>query len=588
MMIRTRLKKAFLGAAMACMLTVSVPWGILTSFAANARIAFSDPTVTVGQEVNVTLKISSLSGEALGRSSLMLSYDPNILEFVSGADASGGAGSVSVRQAAEAGAQTMSTSLTFRALQAGSTQITVSTQEVYDADEQLVNIEKLGNSTVTVAAEAGASADAGLKSLKVSPGTLSPEFSSDVTEYSVTVGPDVSKLAVSAEANDEAATVAVSGSSNLQMGDNTVNCVVTAADGQTNTYVIHVTKTEGGAEAGGAVAAGDLTVVLNEVQYNVAQSFDVTTLPEGFEGFTYNYKGQDIMAGKGIQKDLLLICLVSGEGEAKFFIYDEAKDSFSAYMEVSTTPKSVIVLEPDENVAVPAGFTEGIMNLPGGGQVSGWVPAGEENPKYMIFYGMNWNGTKDFYRYDLEENTIQRYFQDLPGVDGISSEQYKDVVVTYKDLLHDYDMRGIVIIFLAAVSAGLAAALIVVIRRKGAGSGRNPETAGRRRNGSRLAAAQQAAAEEKETPASGRRKKPEKDEEESRGQDGPDSEEPVIEEEPFREERETAEPETDEDDDFEFVDLDLEEEDESGTETEKTGTKKAEEDEDDDFEFIDL
>ena len=54
---------------------------------------------------------------------------------------------------------------------------------------------------------------------------------------------------MSAEASDEGATVTVNGSSDLQMGENTVNCVVTAADGQTRTYVIHVSKTEGGAEA---------------------------------------------------------------------------------------------------------------------------------------------------------------------------------------------------------------------------------------------------------------------------------------------------------------------------------------------------
>ncbi len=570
-MIRLKLKKAFLGAAMSAMLAFTVPWGLLTSFAASARIAFSDPSATVGQEVNVNVKISSLSGEALGRSSLMLSYDPNVLEFVSGADASGGAGSVSVRQTAEAGAQTMATSLTFRALQAGSTQITVSTQEVYDADEQIVTIDRLGNSTVTVAAEAGASADAGLKSLKVSPGSLTPEFSADVTEYSVSVGPDVTKLAVSAEASDEAATVTVNGSSNLQMGENTVNCVVTAADGQTKTYVIHVTKTEGGAEAGGAVAAGDLTVVIDEAQYSVAHSFDVTTLPEGFEGFTYNYKGQDIMAGKGIQKDLLLLCLVNGDGQGAFFIYDEAADAFFPYMEVSTSPKSVIVLQPDESVTVPAGFTAGIMNLPGGGQVEGWVPAGEENPKYMIFYGMNWNGTKDFYRYDLEENTIQRYFQDLPGVDGISSEQYKDIALTYKDLLHDYDMRGVVIIFLIVVSAGLAVALIVVARRKG-GKARpevkeRTEKKSRRRDGGKLAAAEQAAAEAY-TAAEPEEIPQERNWEPEDGFLQPENEDRLP-------ERET-EPE----DDFEFVDLDLEPED--------VPEPKKPEDEDDDFEFIDL
>ena len=573
---------------MTCMLALTVPWGILTSFAASVRIAFSDPTVTAGQEVDVTLKVSSLSGEALGRSSLMLSYDSSMLEFVSGADASGGAGSVSVRQTAEAGATEMATSLTFRALQAGTTQITVSTQEVYDADEQIATVDRLGNSTVTVSAQEGASADAGLKSLKVSPGTLSPEFSSDVTEYSVSVGPDVTKIAVSAEASDESATVTVNGSSNLQMGENTVNCVVTAADGQSQTYIIHVTKTEGGAEAGGAVAAGDLTVVIDQVQYNVAQSFDVSTLPEGFEGFTYNYKGQDIMAGRGIQKDLLLICLVNGDGEAKFFIYDEAKDSFSAYMEVSTTPKSVIVLEPDESVTVPAGFTEGIMNLPGGGQVSGWVPAGEENPKYMIFYGMNWNGVKDFYRYDLEENTIQRYFQDIPGVSGISSDQYQDVVGTYTDLLHDYDMRGIVIIFLIAVSAGLAVALVVVLKKKGKAApddGGRPERKSRRRQEEDgLAAAQQAAS------SSGDRI-PGPEEVQSQSQVGTEPEEYPEDgrfDEKYVQESEADDLEVtdlDEEDDLELVDLDGDGEEQPDGEA---GEQKTEEEDDDDIELIDL
>ena len=42
-----KLKKALLGAVMTCMLAVTVPWGMLTSFAASVRIAFSDPTVTV-------------------------------------------------------------------------------------------------------------------------------------------------------------------------------------------------------------------------------------------------------------------------------------------------------------------------------------------------------------------------------------------------------------------------------------------------------------------------------------------------------------------------------------------------------------
>ena len=244
-------------------------------------------------------------------------------------------------------------------------------------------------------------------------------------------------------------------------------------------------------------------------------------------------------------------------------------------MEVSTTPKAVIGLEPDESVTVPAGFTDGIMNLPGGGQVKGWVPQGTEDPQYMIFYGMNWNGEKDFYRYDLKENTIQRYFQDLPGVDGISSDQYQDVVVTYSDLLHDYDMRGIIIIFLGAVSAALAVALIVVVRRKGRphpdGNGERPERKSRRRAADdRLeAAGRQAASRE---PNIRETAEPEDDSFEDSLEDGSFEEEP----EDFPEDEEKY-------DDFEFVDLDLDEDDESSDDK-----KNKEDEEDDDLELIDL
>ena len=108
----------------------------------------------------------------------MLSYDASALEFVSGDNASGGAGSVSVRPSADGGDGTeMVSTLTFRPLKAGESKITVSTQEIYDSNESLVTLDHQGNSTVTVSAQEGASSDAALSSLQVSPGTLDPAFS---------------------------------------------------------------------------------------------------------------------------------------------------------------------------------------------------------------------------------------------------------------------------------------------------------------------------------------------------------------------------------------------------------------------------
>ena len=185
-------------------------------------------------------------------------YDSNVLEFVSGTNAEGGAGAIRVHgDGGTPNTTKLRFTLTFNALAAGTTKITVTSQEVYDSNSQLVTIERQGDSTVTVGALSTASNDATLRSLQVSPGTLTPAFSPDVDTYAVTVGTDVDKLIVSAECANENATNVVSGNENLQMGENRVTCQVTAQDGETvKEYVIVVTKAEGGASADTSQAAG--------------------------------------------------------------------------------------------------------------------------------------------------------------------------------------------------------------------------------------------------------------------------------------------------------------------------------------------
>lgn len=243
-----RMKKKAAALLIACLFAILMPVGMLTSYAANARIAFSDPSATVGSQVSVNMEITATGGNLMS-ADVMLSYDSNLLEFVSGTDASGDAGAIRVRgDGGTPGTDTMRFSLTFNAIAAGTAKITVSSQEIYDTDSQLVTVDREGSSTITVGALADASDDATLKSLQVSPGTLSPSFSPDVDTYSVTVGTDVDKIIVSAVCNDENATNIVSGNEGLQMGENRVTCQVTAQDGETTKeYVIVVTKAEGGA-----------------------------------------------------------------------------------------------------------------------------------------------------------------------------------------------------------------------------------------------------------------------------------------------------------------------------------------------------
>ena len=79
---------------------------MLTSYAATGKITFSDPTVTVGNQVSVKMKIASSDGGALGASDVRLQYDSSALEFLSGTSANGGAGSIRVLGAMESANQT--------------------------------------------------------------------------------------------------------------------------------------------------------------------------------------------------------------------------------------------------------------------------------------------------------------------------------------------------------------------------------------------------------------------------------------------------------------------------------------------------
>lgn len=461
-----RVKQLFKSMVMAAVIGIIMAAQMMTAFAASGRIAFSDKSVTAGTEVSINMKITT-SGGALSNATVVLSYDASMLEFLSGTGASGGAGSIRVAVGGDtADAQTLNSELKFKALQAGTAKITVSTQEVYDSENQVVDITQMGNSTITIAALANASNNAGLSGLEVSPGKLSPEFSADVKSYTASVGADVEKIAVSATLADEKAKIAISGSEGLQMGENQVVCKVIAEDGQTvNDYVIIVTRAEGGDSAPGTPTMEPVDVV--------------------------------------------------------------------------TAEKIVTIIPLDEGVEIPEGFKECLLRIDGK-EVQGWVWASETDYQYCIFYGMNSAGEKGFYRYDIKEKTMQRYFMDPMSAAGVSKDQYVEVASNYNGLLKDYRIRLYIIIGLIGVSIALLIAVIILVSKKGK-SGNDDDKYDNYKE------------KLKETRKPSRRIT--REEEYMRGLE--EEEEPLVRSRSRAREEKPVLKEDKDDDDFEFLDLDL-------------------------------
>ncbi len=354
-----------------------------------ARIAFTDLTADVGDEISVNMRITGSGDETIVSSDIMLSYDSSVLEFVSGTGATGGAGSIRVVGTAEdQNSRELLFTLKFRTLRAGESKITVSTQEVYDKDSQLVSIDREGSSAITINGLATDSADASLSALQISPGTLVPEFSPEVTSYTVTVGGDVEKVVVNAPAKDGAASVSVSGGEGLQLGENQIICTVTAQNGAQKTYTVTVNKVEGQVSDGTGAAEG---VTLRAPAY------------------------------------------------------------------------SVTVLVPEEGMEVPAGLEARQVSIDNQ-EVQGWVAAGDTSA-HCIFYAVNENGETGFYRYDIAEKTLQRYYG---AGSTVTNEEYARVAQEYNSLLKDYNMRFWFILGLIALSVVLLIVIIVLLasRRK--------------------------------------------------------------------------------------------------------------------------
>ena len=203
-------------------------------YASDGTISISSTASTTGNEVSISV---SVSGNAeIGTVDLWLTYDPSIIEAVSGFDGGGG-GRIHILSS-----DNTSFTVKFKTVGVGDSTINIDTSTTYvynynPSDGDYMNYS-VSPGKVSVNAPKTYSANNNLKTLAVSPGTLTPQFQTSITEYKLTVPQDCERLNVSAQTEDNTATVAVSGTQ-MDYGDNTTYINVTAVNGETKTYIIY-------------------------------------------------------------------------------------------------------------------------------------------------------------------------------------------------------------------------------------------------------------------------------------------------------------------------------------------------------------
>lgn len=419
----------------------------------STSVSVSSGSVNIGDTVTVTVKASGASGEK-AVATMTLSYDASILQFAScSVTYGGGGGSIT--------AATDSFTATFQAIAAGTSSLSVSATDgvLYDTTEELdsmsgssasVTVNNAaanggngngggngtgsgstgtpGNSSGGAAGGTGTanlSADNSLKSLTISPGTLSPAFAGKTTKYSATVANDVTSIAVAAiPANDKAVVESVTGNSSLAVGSNMVKIVVKAENGVTATYTIAVTRqgTDGAEEPqdpdeeepdseGGA---DTVNITVNGVSYHSSEAFAAEAIPADFSEATVNYHGQEckgVRFDKGSVAMLYLVPEGADEEQGRFFVFDEIRDALYPFVKLSHGERYVIALLAPVDFAVPENLMQTEIKIDGENSATAFQRVEEESEivsDFYFFYGVNQDGTEGWYQYDALEETYQR------------------------------------------------------------------------------------------------------------------------------------------------------------------------------------
>ncbi|MEG0805802.1 MAG: cadherin-like beta sandwich domain-containing protein [Lachnospiraceae bacterium] len=207
------------------------------SAASGGRVILEVSSTNVGIDDTITVTATAYdSNRQKVTANLAFSFNTSKFSFVScnvsGANAAGGTVTVTAGRA----------SITLKAIDSGSSAVSASASVS-------------GNSLTAAGVNIGISeekkidetksADNSLKSLKLTKGSISPEFQYSVTKYTAEVGADVDRVDVIAETSHKKAKVtSVIGNENLQLGENTVTVTITAENGSEAVYKIIVTKNE--------------------------------------------------------------------------------------------------------------------------------------------------------------------------------------------------------------------------------------------------------------------------------------------------------------------------------------------------------
>lgn len=383
-----RIKKIF----MAMLIGLLFPC-IVNAASGSINIA-SSSTAVVGNKVTVTVTISS--GTKMGSWQMSLNYDKSYLQLTNSTARDGG--TFMIDYAEDPGVLKKTYTFTFKTLKSGTTKLSVDGYRAYVSSDLSALSLSANTKQIRIITqaelEASYSKNNNLSTLEVEGFTLTPEFKTDVLEYSVVVPENTKEVNIKANVQDKRASVNGIGTQAVNPGANKFSVVVRAQSGAEKTYVINVEVKD----------ENPINVTVNGKNYTVVKIKENLPAASLYTETTININGFEIPAYKNDNTNLVLVGLKDEEGNISLYIYNKDKNEYQEYNEIGVNKITIYPLTSNEEIK---GYKKDTITI-NGVKVDGYYYTKDSD--YVIIYGINVEtGDKGFYMYDKKMQSLIKY-----------------------------------------------------------------------------------------------------------------------------------------------------------------------------------
>lgn len=383
-----RIKKFF----MAMLIGLLFPC-IVNAASGSINIA-SSSTVVVGNKVTVTVTISS--GTKMGSWQMSLNYDKSYLQLTNSTARDGG--TFMIDYAEDPGILKKTYTFTFKTLKSGTTKLSVDGYRAYVSSDLSALSLSANTKQIRIITqaelEASYSKNNNLSALEIEGFTLTPEFKTDVLEYSVVVPENTKEINIKATVQDKRASVNGIGTQAVNPGANKFSVVVRAQSGAEKTYVINVEVKD----------ENPINVTVNGKNYTVVKIKENLPAASLYTETSININGFEIPAYKNDNTNLVLVGLKDEEGNISLYIYNKDKNEYQEYNEIGVNKITIYPLTSNEEIK---GYKKDTITI-NGVKVDGYYYTNDSD--YVIIYGINVEtGDKGFYMYDKKMQSLIKY-----------------------------------------------------------------------------------------------------------------------------------------------------------------------------------